>query len=396
MQTNYRARLAKMFVVNAGPIVRLLWGMAQAFMDDVTVSKIFLSTSPDPPELQDLVRPNQRLKSFGGTCELPERPWPPVMPEGDNREDYDAEHESEDAFRQRLGTNPKLLPSPDLAAFARANNRGSKKKGNFPHKTYYFPDRIERRDSFNGLIPSAPESNPQPNPDSDSAPVSAPLLLPMPMPLPATVVEPMDVKADQSAPVPKQAIAAPTLIVCNEDKKGPGDDHNAATNGVSATATSPKLELLPDTATGSEANALKLQHGQLNPIEKAEKLSNDTMTAQAREKDKEKERETGKAMNNLPSIDNVGKAEEAVNADNVNIEVEQAHHKSHRPPNLLQDCDAVNAPKAELAQEQPRDTTRGVRPQTDPNPRTNSPAKSSGAQDPPKSKGNPCCACAIF
>jgi len=141
-----------MFVLNASFIIRTFWMVAESFMDPVTRTKIRMSMSPTHSELTELMHPDQLLKQYGGNCDPPAQPWPPTFPAAPNREDYNAGHINEEELKKELLSNPRIVPPPQLAEFARANCKSSSKKGSFPRKTYYLNGRIERRDSFNGII----------------------------------------------------------------------------------------------------------------------------------------------------------------------------------------------------------------------------------------------------
>ena len=57
-----------------------------------------------------------------------------------------------------------MVPSPATADFVRAHRHAKGEKGTIPHKTYRLRDRVERRDSFNGIIPepgTEPSSEPE-------------------------------------------------------------------------------------------------------------------------------------------------------------------------------------------------------------------------------------------
>jgi hypothetical protein len=152
-QNNYKARLGKMFVLNASFFIRTVWLMVEAFMDSVTKSKIRLFGEAAPTELTELIHANQRFKDYGGNCDKPEKVWPPEYPKAGNRDEYKTDHVPEEDFKKEILENVRIMPTPALASYVRMNNKGSKKKGIFPRKTFYLKGRIERRDSFNGIIP---------------------------------------------------------------------------------------------------------------------------------------------------------------------------------------------------------------------------------------------------
>lgn len=148
-QNNYRARLGKMYILNVSFFVKAIWMIAKAFVDPVTKLKIQLTNSATHPELLQLVHPDQLPKEFGGNAELPTEAWPPSFPQGRVRDEFKEEHVTEEELKKRIVEDDKVVPPPELAQFARENCKNRKQKGK---KTYYFKDRIEIRDSFNGII----------------------------------------------------------------------------------------------------------------------------------------------------------------------------------------------------------------------------------------------------
>eukprot|EP00826_Nyctotherus_ovalis_P031949 TRINITY_DN2574_c0_g1_i2.p3 TRINITY_DN2574_c0_g1~~TRINITY_DN2574_c0_g1_i2.p3 ORF type:complete len:392 (+),score=126.39 TRINITY_DN2574_c0_g1_i2:27-1178(+) len=152
LQDCYKGRLCKMFVVNANMIIRVLWGIVEGLMDPNTRNKVSLTSNSTSKEIQDWIYPSQLLKEYGGTADPPPAYWPPVFPPGEFRRDPKADHMTVEEFKEELVKQPLLMPSPQLAPFVRESRKAKAKKGVFPRKTFILPTRIERRDSFNGIV----------------------------------------------------------------------------------------------------------------------------------------------------------------------------------------------------------------------------------------------------
>lgn len=157
LQDCYKGRLCKMFVVNANFVIRVLWGIVETLMDPNTKAKISLTSNSTCKELQEWVHPSQLLKEYGGTADSPKAFWPPVFPPGPTLEETVTNHMKVEEFKEELLKNPQLMPSPDLASFVRESRKGKSKKGVFPRKDFIMTKRLERRDSFNGIISEAKE-----------------------------------------------------------------------------------------------------------------------------------------------------------------------------------------------------------------------------------------------
>ncbi len=170
LQINYKARLAKMFVLNASFFIRAGWMIVEGFMDPVTRCKIQLSGDCSHPELRNLVSNTQLPAEYGGIAPAPGKAWPPTICP-DCREDLVTQHLGEEEMKNEIKENARVVPPPGLADFARANCKSSVKKGVLPHKTYYLQGRIERRDSFNGVIPDLALSNDIQSPEKTQDPV---------------------------------------------------------------------------------------------------------------------------------------------------------------------------------------------------------------------------------
>ena len=156
LQNAYKARLFKMFVLNANFIIKILWGIVEGFMDPITKSKICLTSGSDPKELKDIIAPCQLLKEYGGEADPPEKYWPPIFPPG-YRNEFKTKHHTQEEFKNELLNNAQMVPSPDLASFVREARHGKSKKGIIPKKNYNINGKIQRRDSFNGIIPEIKE-----------------------------------------------------------------------------------------------------------------------------------------------------------------------------------------------------------------------------------------------
>jgi len=141
-----------MFVVNANIIIRVLWGIVETLMDPNTKAKISLTSNPTSKEMADWIHPSQLLRQYGGTADSPKAYWPPVFPPGPIVDNLKDNHMTVEEFKEELLKNPQLIPSPELASFVREARKGKSKKGQFPRKEFKLPTRVERRDSFNGII----------------------------------------------------------------------------------------------------------------------------------------------------------------------------------------------------------------------------------------------------
>lgn len=157
LQDCYKGRLCKMFVVNANFVIRILWGIVETLMDPNTRAKICLTSNSTCKELQEWAHPSQLLKEYGGTADPPKAFWPPVFPPGPTIDGTIINHMSTEEFKEELLKNPQLMPSPDLASFVRDSRKGKSKKGAFPRKEFIMTERVERRDSFNGIISEVKE-----------------------------------------------------------------------------------------------------------------------------------------------------------------------------------------------------------------------------------------------
>lgn len=110
LQSNYRGRLARMFVVNVSLFVRAVWMLTEAFLDSIVKLKMSVSMSASPEELLELVHPSQLLKRHGGLCDLPENAWPPTLPKWVMTEESQEYHIPEEEFKKELISHPTMLP----------------------------------------------------------------------------------------------------------------------------------------------------------------------------------------------------------------------------------------------------------------------------------------------
>ncbi len=212
LQNNYNSRLAKLFMINASFGFMCCWKIVETLINPVTKSKFQMYSSGKPKELLKWIHPSQLPKEYGGDFETPTKFWPPVFPPQTYRDEYVTMHMTEEQFREEVAKKPLVMPSPATAAVAK--NTSKKQTGRVGHKIYYMQDgKIERRDSFNGII----EDNPSPAPSAEIKPADAPAVAPPPVPVPQISVlhDKAESTVPSAAPVP---IPAPTIATSAEVK----------------------------------------------------------------------------------------------------------------------------------------------------------------------------------
>lgn len=151
LQSSYKGTVYRMFVLNATSLLKFLWNVVANFMDPNTRAKMKVFDVGNPEELTSLAAPSQLLEEYGGTAKMPERCWPPTFPPG-FREELTTKHYTVEEFKKELVGKTQMMPSPELAQFVRDSRKGRGKKGVFPKKSFRLTGKIERRDSFNGII----------------------------------------------------------------------------------------------------------------------------------------------------------------------------------------------------------------------------------------------------
>jgi hypothetical protein len=151
LQNAYKGILYRMFILNASTLLKFLWGIIAGFMDPNTRAKMQVFSISNPKELTSLMMPSQLLKEYGGEADPPATYWPPVFPPN-FREEFETKHIPPEEFKKELIAKAQMMPSPELAQFVRDSRRGKGKKGVFPRKDFNIAGKIQRRDSFNGII----------------------------------------------------------------------------------------------------------------------------------------------------------------------------------------------------------------------------------------------------
>ncbi len=180
LQNNYNSRLAGMFLINASFGIMCAWKIVDNFINPVTRSKIQVYSSGRPKELLSAIHPSQLPREYGGDFDLPKESWPPAFPPQTYRDEYVTMHMSENEFREEAAKKPLVMPSPALAWAARSGTR--KQCGRVDRKTYYLRGgRVERRDSFNGVIEDEPVQEAKPEEKkllAEPSAVAAPVVVP--------------------------------------------------------------------------------------------------------------------------------------------------------------------------------------------------------------------------
>lgn len=74
-QNGYKARMFKMFIVNATLLTNVVYKIATLFMDPVTSSKLKLYRKPNPHILLEYIDRDQLLEEYGGNVQHPSKYW---------------------------------------------------------------------------------------------------------------------------------------------------------------------------------------------------------------------------------------------------------------------------------------------------------------------------------
>ena len=107
-QNNYKACLAKMFIINASSLISFVWSIIKTFIDPITEKKIKIPTKYPSEELMAMVHPDQLAKQHGGRADLPERCWPPTFPPGKIRDEFNTEHYTEEELKKQVIENQNI------------------------------------------------------------------------------------------------------------------------------------------------------------------------------------------------------------------------------------------------------------------------------------------------
>ena len=253
--------MSKVFAINVSTFAFIMWGVVKMFLDPASRSKISLSCDKNEAEIKKYVHPSQLLKAFGGECESTNVYWPPIFPPGPFRENFTEKHQTVEAFKEELKTSPQLMPSPELAAFARKEGVLRGKKGPFKHKEFIFADGRERRNSFNEIITdndtnSTIEDPNKPKKDSvilPQAPALAPPIIEKSPLIPDRVITISETKPEVKVDQQAQSLI-PTI---SEKKHDDGVEPTAEAAGETKKTENPakevKVEKIADLTPPKEA-----------------------------------------------------------------------------------------------------------------------------------------------
>ena len=139
--------MGRCYIVNITNFTYVLWKIFKVFLDESTRNKIHLFKESYPQEVKEVIHPSQYLKKHGGQMDEPPKPWPPAMTSSVFTYN-DKQLMSEDQYQEALSKNPKMLPRPDLIQ----KYKSTRDPNIVPPKTYYFVDRVERRNGLNEVI----------------------------------------------------------------------------------------------------------------------------------------------------------------------------------------------------------------------------------------------------
>ena len=153
-QEAYRGRMARCFILNITNFTYVLWKIFKVFLDESTREKIHLYKASYPDEVKAMIHPSQFLKRYGGQMEEPDKAWPPAV--SSKVFTYDEKQlMTEEQYLEALANNPELVPRPDLIQ----KFKGNRVKNLLPEKTFYFVDRIEKRNAFNEVVETTRHGN---------------------------------------------------------------------------------------------------------------------------------------------------------------------------------------------------------------------------------------------
>lgn len=77
IQTHFRGRLYKGYVINAPKAFNLIFKVISVFVDERTLKKISITSDKSNPEMLTHISKDQLERRFGGNLNVPEVYWPP-------------------------------------------------------------------------------------------------------------------------------------------------------------------------------------------------------------------------------------------------------------------------------------------------------------------------------
>lgn len=81
LSLNYIDNTSKAYVVNMTYMQSIVGKLLQKFLDADTVSKMFISSSVNDPDVIKYISPSQLEEKHGGSAPNATQYWPPIMPE---------------------------------------------------------------------------------------------------------------------------------------------------------------------------------------------------------------------------------------------------------------------------------------------------------------------------
>ena len=72
---HYKAKLAKLFVLDITNFLLFLWKIVETFIDSGTRKKFTVSKSPNPEALRTLIHRSQLIQKYGGDAPEPTSFW---------------------------------------------------------------------------------------------------------------------------------------------------------------------------------------------------------------------------------------------------------------------------------------------------------------------------------